>query len=103
LSGDEFVIVCEGLAGSIQDIHRWLRRFAERIVAELQPQVLASGTGVSVSIGAAVTRGACSAHALTTDADRAMYEAKAAGGGRLVISPADRVPTFRPRGRSALR
>jgi diguanylate cyclase (GGDEF)-like protein len=87
LSGDEFVIVCEDLAGTIGQVHEWLHRLGERILFELRRPATGQETtiDVSVSIGAAITRAACSPQQLTAQADHAMYAAKRSGGARLVI------------------
>jgi len=90
LSGDEFVIVCEALHGTGEQVHGWLHRLGERILRELQRPAAADETtiDVSVSIGAAVATGRSDARQLTRQADHAMYAAKNTGGGRLVISTA---------------
>jgi diguanylate cyclase (GGDEF)-like protein len=88
LSGDEFVVICEDLGGSMAETHRWLHALGRRIQAQLRRRPTASDLEivVSVSIGVAVTSELCDPQDLINDADRAMYRAKQAGGGRLVIS-----------------
>jgi diguanylate cyclase (GGDEF)-like protein len=78
--GDEFVILCEGLANEHD-----ATQIAERIGAALrQPFVLGSeelfvtaSAGVAVAFGSAAT-----AESLIRDADTAMYAAKGRGGSR---------------------
>jgi diguanylate cyclase (GGDEF)-like protein len=88
LSGDEFVVICENISGSVDQVHRWLQALGRRIQAELRwtigdPKLALL---VSVSVGAAATTEPLSAQELLTEADRAMYRAKESGHGQFVIS-----------------
>jgi diguanylate cyclase (GGDEF)-like protein len=88
LAGDEFLVVCEALTGSPQTIGRRLRVLGQRIRQCLanSPDDDDLGIEVSVSIGAAVATDRHTAEQVIGDADRAMYAAKRAGGGCLVIN-----------------
>jgi diguanylate cyclase (GGDEF)-like protein len=74
LGGDEFLVVFPDC---------WAPEAAQ--VAERM--LLATGDALGASIGIAAWDG-CTGEALVTRADRAMYEAKAAGGGRIVLAAA---------------
>jgi diguanylate cyclase (GGDEF)-like protein len=91
LSGDEFVVICENLDGSAEQIYHWLHALGRRIQSELQWSVGGPDEAlpVSVSIGAAATSEWCSAQELLTEADHAMYRAKQRGNGHFVISEPD--------------
>jgi diguanylate cyclase (GGDEF)-like protein len=91
LSGDEFVIICENLAGSPAQIARWLHALGRRIRIDLcrPPRGTEMELVVSVSIGTAITTQPRTAEDLLAEADRAMHRAKQRGGGRLVISTVD--------------
>ena len=87
LSGDEFVLVCEDLSGDPEQVTRWVNGLGRRIQAELR-EVAGPGDltiGVTVSIGACTSSVGDTAVGLINRADRAMYEAKRHGGGRLVV------------------
>jgi len=88
MSGDEFVIVCEDLVGTIAEMHHWLHCLGERILLEVRrpPHPGETQIDVSVSIGAALATTACTAQQLMVQADHAMYAAKHSGGGRMVIA-----------------
>lgn len=88
LAGDEFLVVCEALTGSPEQIGRRLRALGERIRECLakSPGDDDLGIEVSVSIGAAVATARHTAQEVIGDADRAMYAAKRAGGGCFVIA-----------------
>ncbi|GAC1610910.1 MAG: hypothetical protein NVS3B26_20420 [Mycobacteriales bacterium] len=79
LCGDEFVLLLEDLAGTSD-----ADRVAVRITQALHEPFLVDGASVSLSasLGVALAApGAVDAAHLVFDADQAMYEAKAAGGG----------------------
>ncbi|MEV7625380.1 GGDEF domain-containing protein [Actinoplanes sp. NPDC089786] len=79
LGGDEFVVLL-GPAPSPEET----RHIAERITVE----VGASATGVGASIGLTYVRsGRATVGMLLSDADAALYQAKAAGKGRVALSP----------------
>jgi diguanylate cyclase (GGDEF)-like protein len=80
VGGDEFVIVSEFLADA-DDAHA----FADRICAHICAGFLIAGQWITVrvSIGIAVGRGGDDADVLLCNADLAMYQAKAQGGGRV--------------------
>lgn len=89
LSGDEFVVVCEDLPGSASEVSTCLDVLADRFAEVLGHPGRADGPQVlSASIGATVATAPCAtgAHDLLAEADAAMYLAKRAGGGRLVVS-----------------
>ncbi len=80
LSGDEFVIICEGLEGA-----ELAERVAERVVGALGPVFELEGESLQVtaSVGIAFCGpGEDVPESLLRDADFAMYQAKQAGGGR---------------------
>lgn len=84
LSGDEFIIMCEGLEH--EDLSE---RVAERAVAALRPPFDLDGhqIRVSASVGVAFCGpGEDVPESLLRDADHAMYQAKKAGGGRHALS-----------------
>jgi diguanylate cyclase (GGDEF)-like protein len=80
LSGDEFTVLCEDVAGERHAIG-----VAERVVEALRdPFILAGGDEVNVgtSVGIALaTEPTADADALLREADAAMYRAKERGGG----------------------
>jgi diguanylate cyclase len=79
LSGNEFAVILEHLthAGDA-------RQLAERILRDLAISLSVAGREVSVgaSIGIALSDQRCHARNLIDAADRAMYQAKAAGRGQ---------------------
>lgn len=78
LGGDEFVVVCENLGTELQ-----AERVAERIISILGQNPVQP---LSASIGLAFDRGgSLTGDELVTRADAAMYQAKAAGGGRTEV------------------
>ncbi|MEH3054040.1 MAG: GGDEF domain-containing protein [Patulibacter minatonensis] len=80
IGGEEFVAVMPGLAAP------GARAFAER-VGELLRDQAGSGARLTVSAGVAVyTGGPEDVHALLSDADRALYAAKAAGRDRVALA-----------------
>lgn len=79
--GDEFVIVMPGVRST-----RRIHAVAEHIKAHLAHASRAEGLHVGASIGVAVVdRCDCDPADIMVAADSAMYEAKNAGGGKLVI------------------
>jgi len=81
LGGDEFVVLLEGPAAGdgAEDA-------AQRILDVLADPIEVDGIAVPVSCSVGVARGPrASADDLLRDADTAMYEAKLAGKGRLVV------------------
>ena len=88
MSGDEFVLVCEDLGGTLTEIQHWLHRLGERLLLEVRRPARPGETTIdlAVSIGAAVATVTCTAQHLTARADHAMYAAKHSGGGRMVIA-----------------
>jgi diguanylate cyclase (GGDEF)-like protein len=82
IGGDEFVIICPGVAGS-QDIHA-LAESLQRAIAEpiLIGDFVAS---VDASIGIAFGLGHDDAEALLRNADQAMYAAKGRGRARYEV------------------
>ncbi len=77
IGGDEFLLICEGLSrGSV------LQQLTERLLAQLQLPFVHQGEQIwlGVSIGVAISEsGDSEAEQLIDAADRAMYQAKAAG------------------------
>jgi diguanylate cyclase (GGDEF)-like protein/PAS domain S-box-containing protein len=80
ISGDEFTLVCEGLAGEDQ-----VAAIAERLLEALAPPIDANGypleAKATIGVVIAPDEGA-SAEWLLSVADGAMYQAKGRGGGR---------------------
>ncbi len=88
LSGDEFVVVCEGLPGDEPDLLvARVRALTVRLRAELrQPmRVGAAEVVLTASIGAAVTHVPAEARDVLAAADAAMYAAKQSGRGAVVV------------------
>ena len=86
LGGDEFVLVLEELAGPAEAI-----AVADRLLAAVrEPLVLAEETvRASLSIGIAMAGPHSTSHDLLTEADTALYRAKAAGRGRWEVFDAE--------------
>lgn len=84
IGGDEFVVVCEGLADPSE-----AGLVAQRIQKALGAEIPVRGRSVAapVSIGIAISRPHSTAEELLRDADAAMYSAKHRGGRRW--EPAD--------------
>jgi diguanylate cyclase (GGDEF)-like protein len=80
VGGDEFVIVSELLADADD-----ARAFGDRICARIGAGFVIAGEWITVgvSIGIAVGRGSDDADVLLCNAELAMYQAKAQGGGRV--------------------
>jgi diguanylate cyclase (GGDEF)-like protein len=91
LGGDEFLVVCENVAGHPSVVRRRLRALGHRLQTRLASP-WAGELNVSVSIGVAVGGRPQEAQELIRSADRAMYRAKKLGGGRVVFSGPDVVP-----------
>jgi diguanylate cyclase (GGDEF)-like protein/PAS domain S-box-containing protein len=81
LGGDEFAVMCRSTDTAA------VTAVAERFLAELARPIDVGGVTVTVraSVGAAVGPPSA-AERLAIDADRALYEAKRAGGQRLVVA-----------------
>jgi diguanylate cyclase (GGDEF)-like protein/PAS domain S-box-containing protein len=79
LGGDEFVVVCEELHSAHEVVE-----IAERIRAAVRMPVQINGTTLlpSISLGCTLTDGAASVDQIVSEADAALYRAKAAGRGR---------------------
>ncbi len=94
LSGDEFVIVCEGLEKA-----ELAERVAERVIAALLPPIELGSNSlhVTASVGLAFSGpGDEIPESLLRDADFAMYQAKRCGGARhTVLSPEARLAVDR--------
>jgi diguanylate cyclase (GGDEF)-like protein len=83
LGGDEFILLCEEVTGQDQVV-AIARRIQEALVPPLRTGI--APVPVTVSIGIALgTSGRDSASALIRNADVAMYQAKALGGGRYEV------------------
>lgn len=85
MGGDEFVVLLVGLDDTSQ-----AETAAARIVASMLAPVACAGTTLvaAVSVGVAVHPGsAATTDELLRHADRAMYAAKSAGGGRYHVDP----------------
>ena len=84
--GDEFIVVCEQLAtgGAVDEA----RALAERVVAQMAEPFPVSDTTVSIgaSVGVALWRDGIGPDDLVGAADRAVYESKAAGRGRVTVA-----------------
>ena len=81
--GDEFVVLCEDIAGE-----QAARIVADRIVEALEPPFLIAGREVSIaaSVGVVLARGGEETpERLLGDADTAMYQAKEHGSGRYEV------------------
>jgi len=84
MGGDEFVVVQTGI-----DDRADARLLAEQILSEIRTPISALGRSIEVraSIGTAVClSGHRSLAEISADADRALYQAKAAGGRRFVVA-----------------
>lgn len=86
LGGDEFVVICRGVG-----TERELRQVAHRLLSVLEEPIECDGIAhrIGVSIGVAVaTNDDRSAGRLLRRADVGLYEAKAAGKGRVAVDQA---------------
>ena len=84
--GDEFVVLCEDLAG-----HHEVRAVARRVSEALNVPICLRGQEVSLSasIGVVSDAGRTPSLDLLRDADAAMYRAKELGGGRYTFPGSD--------------
>ncbi len=82
LGGDEFVILCEGVSDADTAL-----AIAHRVTDALEAPVSIKGAELSVSatIGVRLAVGPCDPGTVITDADTAMYEAKARGRGAVEL------------------
>jgi len=97
LGGDEFMIVLPDTSG--RGALRYARRLLQRMTTTRDGWEIAGPPFPSMSLGVAVfpERGA-DVDELTRDADRAMYEAKAGGGNRVMLAGTGvSFPRSRPR------
>jgi diguanylate cyclase (GGDEF)-like protein/PAS domain S-box-containing protein len=80
--GDEFVVVCEGLANEVE-----ARLMGERITKAIEtPFLLAAGeVFIGVSVGISLATGTDDADTALRNADAAMYRAKERGRGRVEV------------------
>jgi diguanylate cyclase (GGDEF)-like protein len=98
MAGDEFVAVFRGPLD--QDIARTMAdRLHQQIVEPIDIQGI--DVTISASIGVALSRAPTGdvvkdAEALLRIADRAMYDAKRAGGGQTVVGSFSQYPTWSP-------
>jgi diguanylate cyclase (GGDEF)-like protein len=85
LGGDEFLVVCPGIASEGE-----LLAIAERVSAAVTAPVMFEGHTVhcTASIGANFVVGALSADEALAAADEAMYESKRQGQGRPMLAAA---------------
>ena len=82
LGGDEFAILVESVASPLE-----VRRVAETLIEVLRTPFLLDGKEVTVaaSVGVAHSNSSASAESLLSNADIAMYHAKAAGKNRYAV------------------
>ena len=88
LAGDEFVLVCEGLPQApVYVLVERVRSLTNRLQKALSAPIRIGGADVTISasIGVAITADPMSAQELISEADTAMYAAKQAGRGRVVV------------------
>lgn len=89
LGGDEFVVVIEGREIAIADVTA--RRIADSLALPFEGiavEPIVTGASVGIAFGSA----SGDAEQVLADADRALYLAKRAGGGREAVIQAARVP-----------
>jgi diguanylate cyclase (GGDEF)-like protein len=87
LGGDEFAVVQAGIDDSSQ-----AAVLAEKIIAAIAEPIRVEGRDIAIgaSIGVAVCSSrSCRLTDVSYAADRALYQAKSAGGRRYVVAPAD--------------
>ncbi len=91
VDGDEFVVLCEGLADETEAV-----KIADRVGAAMREPFTGAGGDlvISVSAGIALAAQSVDAGALLGDASAAMYRAKAAGRARSEVF----LETMRPTG-----
>lgn len=88
LGGDEFIVMCEDLGEDEMQAHAELAIIAARLHAEMAAPIVVEGDEfwVSASIGSHVSFGSNeSVRAILSNADTAMYEAKAQGRSRTEV------------------
>ncbi|MCB1257605.1 MAG: EAL domain-containing protein [Microthrixaceae bacterium] len=83
--GDEFVVLCDGLASGES-----ATSIARRVTESMMEPVLVDGNPVHVSVSVGIAESecigrSCDPGALVRDADTAMYQAKSEGRGRVVV------------------
>jgi diguanylate cyclase (GGDEF)-like protein len=89
LGGDEFVVVIEGREIAMADVTA--RRIADSLALPFEgiaAEPIVTGASVGIAFGSA----SGDAEQVLADADRALYLAKRAGGGREAVIQAARVP-----------
>ena len=81
--GDEFVVLCRQVGGAEGAL-----RTAERVVSQVRGTTTVDGKEIEIrlSAGVALAPPAAGAEELIREADRALYEAKRAGGDRVVAA-----------------
>jgi diguanylate cyclase (GGDEF)-like protein len=87
LGGDEFAVVQAGIDDSSQ-----AAVLAEKIIAAIAEPIRVEGRDIAIgaSIGVAVCSSrSCRLTDVSYAADRALYQAKSAGGRRYVVAPTD--------------
>ena len=92
--GDEFVLVCEDIAGE-----RDATSIAERLAAALADDIVVAGEKfvVSASIGIALATGETTPDAVVNEAEAAMYRAKQGGRARYEVFDPAKGPRVRNR------
>ena len=93
LGGDEFALI-------IEDVKNFagLNRIARKLVAAMRPEIVVDGARIRVttSVGIGVSDATTTAESLMLAADKALYEAKAAGRNTFCLADAKTRPRTRP-------